>query len=84
MSSVNRVVLLGQVSKSGVTVKYAQSGTPCATFALMLSEQRQGGKPHAIFVDCEVWGKKAESAGNSPQGNCAYLRAAWHGAKRHK
>ena len=68
MSSVNRVVLLGQISKFGVTVKYAQSGTPCATFALMLSEQRQGGKPHAIFVDCDVWGKKAESAGELAAG----------------
>jgi len=68
MSSVNRVVLLGQISKFGVTVKYAQSGTPCATFALMLSEQRQGSKPHAIFVDCDVWGKKAESAGELAAG----------------
>src|SRR4029450_750831 len=45
----NRVILVGTISKDGVTVKYAPSGTPCANFALMLSEQGQDGKVHTIF-----------------------------------
>jgi single-stranded DNA-binding protein len=62
MGGVNRVILVGTISKDGVTVKYAPSGTPCANFALMLSEQGQDGKVHTIFQDCQVWGKRAEAA----------------------
>src|SRR5262249_29258312 len=68
MHGVNRVVLVGTVGKYGVTVKYAQSGTPCANFTLVLSEQGQDGKPHQTFIDCEGWGKKAEAAGEREAG----------------
>jgi hypothetical protein len=53
-------MLIGAISKYGVTVKYATSGTPCANFTLQLTESGQDGKPHTIYIDCEVWGKKAE------------------------
>src|SRR5262249_31331700 len=59
MPCVNKVLLVGTISKYGVTVKYATSGTPCAHFTLVLTEQGQDGKPHSLFVDCEAWGKKA-------------------------
>jgi hypothetical protein len=39
MGCLNKVLLCGTISKNGVTVKYAQSGTPCASFVLVLSEQ---------------------------------------------
>ena len=61
MGSVNRVILVGTISKYGVTVKYAPSGTPCASFALALSEQGQDRKVHTLFQDCAVWGRRAES-----------------------
>jgi single-stranded DNA-binding protein len=67
-ASVNRVVLLGTIGKYGVTVKYATSGTPCASFTLIVSEQGQDGKEHATYVECEVWGKKAEAAGELDAG----------------
>jgi single-stranded DNA-binding protein len=61
MGSVNKVILVGTISKYGVTVKYAPSGTPCASFALELREQDRDGKVHTLFQDCEVWGRPAES-----------------------
>jgi primosomal replication protein N len=68
---INRVILCGTISKYGVTVKYATSGTPCASFALQLSETGQDGKHHSIYVDCEVWGRKAEAAGELEAGQLA-------------
>ena len=35
---MNRCLLVGVVSKYGVSVKYATSGTPCAHFTLVLAE----------------------------------------------
>jgi single-stranded DNA-binding protein len=71
MSCVNRVILVGTITKQGVTVKYAASGTPCASFALQLTETGQDGKQHAIFVDCEVWGRGAEAASELEAGQLA-------------
>ena len=63
VASVNRVVLLGTIGKYGVEVRYATSGTPCASFTLVVCEQGQDGKDHPALIPCEVWGKKAEAAG---------------------
>jgi single-stranded DNA-binding protein len=52
-------------------VKYTNSGTPCASFTLVVSEQGQDGKEHATFVDCEIWGRKAEAAGELEPGQLA-------------
>jgi primosomal replication protein N len=68
MSCLNRVTLLGQIAKAGVTIKYATTGTPCASFTLVLSERGQDQKEHYLFIDCEVWGRKAESAGELESG----------------
>ena len=62
------VVLLGVIGKYGVTVKYAHSGTPCASFTLVVSEQGQDGKEHQTYVECECWGKKAYVAGGCEAG----------------
>jgi len=62
MGCLNRVILCGAVSKYGVTVKYANNGTPCASFALELHEQGPDGRDHTTYIDCECWGKKAEGA----------------------
>jgi hypothetical protein len=44
---LNKVMLIGTIGKYGVEVRYSQSGTPCASFALQLNEQGQDGKVHA-------------------------------------
>ena len=62
IASVNRVVLLGVISHHGITVKYAPSGTPCASFTLVLTELGTDGKPHQTWIACEVWGKRAAAA----------------------
>lgn len=62
MSGVNRVVLLGTIGKYGVEVRYSNSGSPCASFMLVVTEQGQDGKVYATLIPCEVWGKKAEVA----------------------
>ena len=71
MSCINRVILCGTVGQHGTTVSYTQSGTPCARFTLDLTETGQDGKPHTVRVDCEVWGKKAEAAGELEAGQLA-------------
>jgi hypothetical protein len=63
MGGVNRVVLVGQLGKYGVEVRYATSGTPCASFTLAISEQGQDGRAYTTLIPCDVWGKKAEAAG---------------------
>ena len=61
LASVNRVVLLGQLGKFGMEMRYSTSGAPCASFVLVLSEVGADGKAHETYVPCECWGKKAES-----------------------
>lgn len=73
MGGVNRVILVGTISKYGVTVKYATSGTPCASFAVELREQDRDGKTHVLFQDCEVWGRRAEAAGELEPGQLILL-----------
>ncbi|SRR6266849_3125407 len=68
VAGVNRVVLLGTISTYGMEVRYSPTGTPCASFTLVVSEAGQDGKNHAVYVPCEVWGKKAEAAGELEAG----------------
>ena len=66
---VNRVVLLGTIGKYGIEVRYAPSGAPFASFTLVASERGQDRKEHATLIPCEVWGKKAEAAGELEAGD---------------
>jgi single-stranded DNA-binding protein len=67
-ASINRVTLMGTISKYGMEVRYTPSGTPCASFMLIITEQGQDGKEHQIYIPCECWGKKAEAAGELEAG----------------
>src|SRR5215218_2635753 len=73
LASVNRVVLLGTIGTYGMEVRYSTTGTPCASFMLVMTGQGQDGKDHAVLVPCEVWGKKAEAAGEIEAGTLALL-----------
>jgi primosomal replication protein N len=70
MGSVNRVILVGTVSRYGVEVRYSTRGAPCASFTLVLGEVGQDGKEHPTLVPCEVWGKKAEGVSELEAGQC--------------
>lgn len=68
MGGVNRVVLFGTISKYGVEVRYANNGTPWASFTMIVTEIGQDGKDHPTLIPCEVWGKKAEATGDLDAG----------------
>lgn len=59
---INRAVLLGTIGKYGVELRYHTSGTPCASFAMVIPEQAQDGRWFSVLIPCEAWGKKAEAA----------------------
>src|SRR5262245_16251080 len=67
-ASINKVFLLGTISKSGVEVRFTEKGTAHARFTLVLTELGQDGREHAVWVDCECWGKGAEKAGELDAG----------------
>jgi hypothetical protein len=68
VASVNRVVLVGEIGRYGVTMTYHESGTPRASFTLVICEQGQDGKTFHTLADCQVWGRKAEAAGELDAG----------------
>ena len=68
MGGVNRCILVGAIGKHGVEIRYATSGTPIASFALVCSEVWQNGTTHDIFIPCEVLGKRAEQVGELEPG----------------
>jgi|SRR2546428_241884 len=67
--SVNRCILLGQVGRNGVEVSFVGGGgTAKASFMLGLTELGSDGREHFAFFPCEVWGKRAEAAGELAPG----------------
>lgn len=68
MGGIARCLIVGVIGKYGVEVRYATSGTPCASLTLVVSDQGSDGKVHDLYVPCEVWGKKAEAAGELEAG----------------
>jgi single-stranded DNA-binding protein len=72
-ASVNKVLLVGILSPKGVEVRYLDSGTAVASFALELPEPGQDGKMYKTLVFCEVYGKRAEAASEiAPGAVCAF------------
>jgi hypothetical protein len=68
VASVNRVVLLGEIGRYGVTVSYQESGPPRAAFTLVVQDQSQDGKAFHTLVACQIFGKKAAAAGELEAG----------------
>ena len=66
MSSFNRVILLGNLTRE-VEVKYLQSGMVVAEIGLAVNDRRknQAGEwvEETTFVDVTLWGRTAEVAG---------------------
>jgi single stranded DNA-binding protein len=58
--SVNRVLVLGRVTDAGPKLTYQASGTPCATFTVILEEVGKNQVVYKLFVPVEVWGTHAE------------------------
>jgi single-stranded DNA-binding protein len=68
MGGIAHCTVIGIVGRYGVEVKYATSGTPCAALTIVVSEQGQDGKVHELYVPIEVWGRRAEQAGELAPG----------------
>ena len=66
MASYNRVILAGNLTRD-VEVKYLQSGTAVTEVGLAVNHRRktQTGEyvDEPVFVDCTLWGRTAEVAG---------------------
>jgi len=75
LGSVNRVVLVGTISKYGVEVRYAPSVPAYAPFTLALVEVGQDGKNFTTLAPCELWGKRAEAASEVEAGNWCCSKA---------
>jgi single-stranded DNA-binding protein len=82
MGCINKVFLCGTIDRYGVTVRYTEAGKPYANFKLVLAELGLDGKSHATFVDCEIWGKKAEAAGELEAGQLALFEGKLARRKR--
>jgi single-strand DNA-binding protein len=64
MSSYNKVVLLGNVTRD-VELRYTQSGTAVADVGLAVNSRRKQGDnwvEEVDFIDLTIWGRTAEVA----------------------
>lgn len=63
---MNSIVLLGRMTKDA-EVRYTSTGKVVASFSLAVDRPYTGedGKHEADFIDCTIWGKSAETLGNS-------------------
>lgn len=63
---MNNVQLLGRLVKDP-DVKYTQSGKVVAGFTLAVTRpfKAQDGKTETDFIPCQLWGKTAETLGNT-------------------
>lgn len=62
---INNVVLTGRLT-SDIELKYTQSGTASASFALAVQRafKNQQGERESDFIRCQIWRKSAESLAN--------------------
>ena len=63
-TSLNRVTLLGAISKHGVELRQAESGAASASFQLVCDETTPEGKTFSTWLPVQVWGKRAPAVGD--------------------
>lgn len=63
---MNRVILLGRTVKDA-EVRYTQTGKVVASFTLAVDRPftSQDGQKETDFINCQLWGKSAETFGNT-------------------
>lgn len=63
---MNKIILLGRLAKDP-EVRYTNSNKVVTTFTLAVDRpfSSQDGKRDADFINCQIWGKQAETFGNS-------------------
>lgn len=63
---MNKIILLGRLVKDA-EVKYTEGGKVVAVFTLAVDRPfyPANGKREADFINCQLWGKSAETLGNT-------------------
>lgn len=63
---MNKIILLGRTVKDA-DVRYTQTGKVVASFTLAVDRPftSQGGQKETDFINCQLWGKSAETFGNT-------------------
>jgi single-stranded DNA-binding protein len=80
--SINRVTLVGTVSSYGVTVSFVGQGTAKAALTLVVTEHGSDGKDHQLWQPVEIWGKRAEAAGELEAGDVVFLEGKLRRTKK--
>lgn len=62
MSSINRVILVGRLSKDA-DLKKTQSGMEVAGFTIAVDRYVKDKEPQTDFINCVAWNKTAENVG---------------------
>lgn len=66
MASLNRVILVGNVTRD-IEVRYVGNNTAVCDLGLAVNDKRKNGQGEWVeettFVDCVLWGRTAEVAG---------------------
>ena len=65
IACINKVFLCGVIGDPGCDVRYLASGTATSFFTLVVSEDGRDGKNYQTYVDCQAWGKIAETLGST-------------------
>lgn len=63
---MNKIILLGSLTRNP-EIRYTQSGKVVASFTLAVDRPftNQDGQKEADFINCILWGKSAETLGNT-------------------
>jgi single-stranded DNA-binding protein len=58
MNDINRVILTGEIVPGGPKISWNESGAPCTTFTVQLSEVGKDERVFKLYCPVEVWGKQ--------------------------
>jgi single-stranded DNA-binding protein len=77
---INRVIVLGRVTKYGVALR--QQGPDCASFVLAVPECGKDGKAYITRVPIEIWGNRAQDATTLSAGQLVLVEGRLRKRKR--
>jgi hypothetical protein len=81
MMGMARATLVGIVGRGGVTVRYNERGTPIASLQIVVTKSGPE-KDYYTLWPVEVWGRKAEQAGELAPGTAVCIEGELRKQKR--
>lgn len=82
IASINKVILCGIIGQRGCEVRYGANGTAMSFFQVTVSEEGRDGKTYDTYVDCQAWGKMAESLVDYGAGDVVLIEGTLRKRKR--